>query len=124
MKAQPEFGDSENASLRTKSLNRFEDFVVGLADWDWAWWPAVSLRPSVKQDIDNMVLVRMTCIFGPMAGLLSSVMVVLVMHQMTVSLFIFLMMLGCIVFYTICKYTIARYWNRRARRLRALMKVL
>ncbi len=51
-------------------MRKFEDIMNWLTDLDWGWWPVLSMRPQKDDDIDNRVLLKISPIFGSVAGLI------------------------------------------------------
>jgi len=45
-------------------MDGLERFMNRLTDADWGWWPVVFLRPPQDRDIDTLVLLKITCVFG------------------------------------------------------------
>ena len=90
-----------------KYLNMFTDM-------DWGWWPVLHLRPEKIEDIDNIVLLKITPVFGTFATLIA------LLPNLPVSMPLsFAVLLICwTVFFVLYKFTFAAAWNRRARALR------
>ena len=100
-------------------MPRFEELMNSLTDHDWGWRPFLFLRPRKDQDMDNAVLLKMACCFGPAAGMLVLLLRFLFHRPITLSGTL-IVLLGCsILFFVGYKFTFAVFWNRRARRLRA-----
>jgi hypothetical protein len=100
-------------------MRRIEDFMNWMTDFDWGWWPALSLRPPKDRDIDNRVLFKISPIFGSIAGLLFLIMrIVDGTARFTFTEVIVSLLFGCLLFFILYKFTFAYFWNRRARRLR------
>ena len=97
-------------------MQRLEDLMNSLTDMDWGWWPAVFLRPPKHKDMDTVVLLKMTCFFGPMTALVVLLGRVVRMGRVTLSATDLL--LCCVLFFVLYRFTFAVAWNRRARRLR------
>ena len=101
-------------------MKQIEDFMNWLTDMDGGWWPVVSFRPPRDRDIDNRVLLKISPIFGGVAGLIVLLWFVFRhMTSITVGKVVIFYLLGCIAFFVIYKFTFAYFWNRRARRLRS-----
>ncbi len=101
-------------------MEHLEDFMNWVTDMDWGWWPVVALRPAKDADIDNKVLLKISPVFGPFAGILGFI--ILVMRGMVFFSLIRLvayMVVGTAIFFVVYKFTFAYFWNRRARRLRS-----
>ena len=105
--------------VRSYAMPRFEELMNSLTDHDWGWRPFLFLRPRKDQDMDNAVLLKMACCFGPAAGMLVLLLRFLFHRPITLSGTL-IVLLGCsILFFVGYKFTFAVFWNRRARRLRA-----
>ena len=101
-------------------MRQLEDFMNGLTDMDWGWWPVVSLRPPKDKDIDNKVLFQISLVFGSVLGLILFFLRE-VRHRTPFSAtsLVLYLLLGVIAFFIFYKVTFACFWNRRARRLRS-----
>ena len=100
-------------------MRQLEEFMNGLTDMDWGWWPVISLRPPKDKDIDNKVLLQISPVFGSMLGLILFFLRE-VRHRapFSVTTLILYLLLGVIAFFILYKFTFAYFWNRRATRLR------
>jgi hypothetical protein len=99
-------------------MRRLETFMNRLTDADWGWWPVVFLRPPQERDIDTLVLLKMTCVFGVGAGVIAVALMFsngIVLNTMRVLL---TLLVGCLGFFFVYRMTFAYVWNRRAKRLR------
>ena|SRR5260221_394923 len=105
------------------NATRLEDFMNNLTDQDWGWWPAVRLRPAKDRDMDNVVLFRMTLVFGVVLGFVYLLICRVVFGSLTPRGIGLCLIGGCLVFFFLYKFTFAIYWNRRARRLRDETKI-
>jgi hypothetical protein len=109
---------------RQKSMvDKLENFMNWLTDMDWGWWPILFLRPPKDQEMDNLVLLKMTPFFGSVVGILFLLVVVFGATGIPTSgniifALILCVLVGWILFFVIYKLTFAYFWNRRARRLR------
>jgi hypothetical protein len=100
-------------------MPRVEEFMNSLADQDWGWRPFLFLRPRKDQDMDNAVLLKMAVCFGPVIALFVFALR-LVLHRPLSLAGIMSVMFGSVAKFIIGdKITVALFWNRRARRLRA-----
>lgn len=96
-----------------------EDVSNRLADLDWTWWPMLSLRPARDQPITHRVVAKTTLFFGPTAALLIATLLWFDgVRRVRVLLSFSLPMI--VVFYLVMRGVTARYWNRRAARLRGV----
>ena len=100
-------------------MRQIEDFMNSLTDMDWGWWPVLFLRPPKDRDIDNIVLLKMTWLYGPVTGLLVFLVRLKRIQSVTAAGITFHVLLGCLLFFLLYKCTFAVFWNRRARRLRS-----
>ena len=101
-------------------MRQIEDFMNRLTDMDWGWWPVVALRPAKDKDIDNLVLFKISPVFGSVGGLL--LLFFRVFHRreaLTVMGIMLYLLIGCVAFFIVYKFTSAYFWNRRARRMRS-----
>ncbi|MBI5954102.1 MAG: hypothetical protein HY865_20790 [Chloroflexi bacterium] len=99
-------------------IDQIENFMNGLTDMDWGWWPVLSLRPAKDKDIDNVVLLKLSLIFGSSIGIFFLLIVFLTTGVMTWGIFLFCILLGWLLFFVVYKVTFVYFWNRRARRIR------
>jgi hypothetical protein len=97
-------------------MRPLEELMNSLTDMDWGWWPVVFLRPPKHKDMDMVVLLKMTCFFGPMTALVVLLGRFMRMGRATLSATDLL--LCCVFFFVLYKFTFAIAWNRRAKRLR------
>jgi hypothetical protein len=105
-------------------MDKLENFINGLTDMDWGWWPVLFLRPPKDQEMDDRMLLKLTFVFGSLVGALFMLALLLVgTGSLTFGdmlLFIvFCLFLGWTLFFVVYKLTFAYFWNRRARRLRS-----
>jgi hypothetical protein len=99
-------------------IDNIENFMNKLTDMDWGWWPVLFLRPAKDKDIDNLVLLKMSLIFGSVIGILLLLLYLALTRTSTLGCIVFFILLGWILFFINYKFTFAYFWNRRARRLR------
>ena len=97
-----------------------ETVLNRLTDADWGWWPVLSLRPAKDQDIDNLILVKLSLVFGPSAGFLAAFLVGVLLGIPSWRIFVVAIIATTILFFVIFKFTFAVCWNRRARQLRGI----
>ena len=89
-----------------------------LTDKDWGWWPFLFLRPRKEADIDNVLLLKMACCFGPLVTAFV-LFVRFTLREPITTASAGVCVVGCsIAFFIGYKLTFAIFWNRRARRLR------
>jgi hypothetical protein len=99
-------------------IDQIENFMNQLTDMDWGWWPVLFLRPAKDRDIDNVILLKLSMVFGSSIGILFLLTVFLTSGVMTWGIFLFCILLGWLLFFVVYKITFAYFWNRRAGRLR------
>jgi hypothetical protein len=100
-------------------MQKLENFMNWLSDKDRAWWPLVSMRPPKNTNIDDFLLLKITCFFGPATAVLMFIPSIGMLEAVTLKLIVIVMALACSGFFVGYKLTFAYFWNRRARRLRA-----
>ena len=99
-------------------MRRVENFVNYLADMDWGWWPVLSLRPPRDKDMDGTLIFKLTCLAGPVTGLLAFLIYSSYAKRVTPLSFVAHLVGGLLVFFLLFTFVCALCWNRRARRLR------
>ena len=99
-------------------MRQFEDFLNALTDMDWGWWPLLSARPAKSKNIDNLVLLKLTALFGTCLGLLWAAFYRLTAPNATLAAVAVRFVLGWFIYFLGYKLTFAYSWNRRATRLR------
>ena len=103
-------------------MKHVEDFMNTLSDVDWLWWPVLFLRPQKNKDIDNLLLLKISCFGGPATSCVSfllSLPCVITMSATDIAYYIlYCVVASNVIFYFVYKYTFTLFWNRRARRLR------
>jgi len=99
-------------------MDKIEDFMNRLTDMDWGWWPVLSLRPAKDKDIDNMLLLKLSLVFGAVVGVILLLVIVVSTGTMTLGVFLSCIITGWLLYFVINKITFVYFWNRRARRLR------
>ncbi len=97
--------------LKMESVVRY---LNKLTDMDWGWWPLLHLRPEKDEDIDNIVLLKITPVFGTFATLIA----ILPNLPLSVQLSITVLLCCWVAFFVVYKFTFAAAWNKRARMLR------
>ena len=100
-------------------IDQIEDFMNKLTDMDSGWFPVLFLRPTKDKDIDNVVLVKLSLVFGSAIGVI--LLLLNFTKEVGISLgnVVFSMLAGWVIFFVLYKLTFAFFWNRRARRLRS-----
>jgi len=103
-------------------IDKFENFMNGLTDMDWGWWPVLFLRPPKDCEMDNRILLKLTLVFGSLVGVLFLLALLLgATGPLTLGdiiiFIVFCLLFGWVLFFVIYKATFAYFWNRRARRL-------
>jgi len=110
-----------NSDARLHDMSKLENFMNRLTDMDSGWWPFLRLRPEMDQPIDNRLLLKMSICYGPLYGVILSLVVIpriSVLSWLTVAAGVLLnIALFTVLFFAFYKYTFAIFWNRRARRL-------
>ena len=99
-------------------MHGLERLMNRLTDADWGWWPVVFLRPPQDRDIDTLVLLKMTCVFGVGAGLIAVALMFSNGIVLNATRVLLTLVIGCLGFFVAYRMTFAYFWNRRARRLR------
>ena len=100
-------------------IDQIENFMNKLTDMDSGWFPVLFLRPTKDKDIDNVVLVKLSLVFGSAIGVI--LLLLNFTKEVGISLgnVVFSMLAGWVIFFVLYKLTFAYFWNRRARRLRS-----
>jgi hypothetical protein len=99
-------------------MDRIEAFMNKLTDIDWGWWPVLFLRPAKDKDIDNVILLKLSLVFGSALAVFWLLMIFLRRGFITSGTFVLAFILGWLFFFVGSKVSYAYFWNRRARRLR------
>jgi len=99
-------------------IDQIENFMNELTDMDWGWWPVLFLRPTKDKDIDNVILLKLSLVFGSAVGAFLSFMVFWKTGAITLITLLLSILLGWLLFFVGYKVTFVYFWNRRARRLR------
>ena len=99
-------------------IDQIEAFMNKLTDIDWGWWPVVFLRPAKDKDIDNVILLKLSLVFGSAIALFWLLLVFLRKEFITSGTFVSAFILGWLFFFVGSKISYVYFWNRRARRLR------
>ncbi len=96
-------------------MNRLFTFMNWLTDMDWGWWPVLHCRPARDRDIDFRVLLKVTPLFGSVAGIL---IVAASPHLRTPIGMAACITSSWVMFFVLYRITFAMAWNRRAKELR------
>jgi hypothetical protein len=99
-------------------LDPLEEFMNKLTDMDWGWWPVLAWRPQKNQDIDDLLLCKLSLVFGSLIGLVGWLVDIVKYSRISLGYAINIILLGWILFFLAYKFSFAIMWNRRARRLR------
>jgi hypothetical protein len=99
-------------------MDGFDELLNWFSDQDWAWWPLLRLRPARDQDIDHRVLLQLSSVFGPLAGIGAVLICSRICGVLPILTSVLVVLVTTVLFYLIYKYSFARCWNRRAARLR------
>ena len=98
-------------------IEKIEDFMNKLNDMDWTWWPVLFLRPPKDKNIDNLVLFKLTLLYGSLPGLLGWLVYTWRSRVISWVGAVLFILIGLILFFLVYKFTFAYFWNRRAKRL-------
>jgi len=90
------------------------DSLNWLSDQDWNWWPLLKLRPAKHDIITDRIALKLTAVFGTIAGL---AIVVIAKHYTSAERILIDIAIGWAAFYAIYRTTFVPAWNARARRL-------
>lgn len=106
-------------------MEGIEQFLNRLSDQDWNWWPCLSLRPAPDEPMTTKLVAQITLIYGPVAGLACSAIVIgwlslafgpLGFHEaMRIALLLTSTLM--VTFFIGYRSTVVVAWNRRAARL-------
>jgi hypothetical protein len=99
-------------------MDGLERFMNRLTDADWGWWPVVFLRPPQDRDIDTLVLLKITCVFGVGAAAIAVALMFSNGIVLNTTRVLLTLLVGCLGFFFVYRMTFAYFWNRRAKRLR------
>ena len=99
-------------------MDKIENFMNELTDMDWGWWPVLFLRPTKNKNIDNVILLKLSLIFGSVIGVFLLWLAYWKTGILALSTLLLSIPLGWLLFFVIYKFTFVYFWNRRARRLR------
>jgi hypothetical protein len=100
------------------SMKTLETLMNQLTDADWGWWPVVFLRPPRDHDIDTLILLKMTCVFGVGTGFIVIGLMASNGIELNTTRILLALVAGCLGFFIVYRTTFAYFWNRRAKRLR------
>ncbi|MEQ2008188.1 MAG: hypothetical protein ABMA26_15430 [Limisphaerales bacterium] len=101
-------------------MRKLEDLMNWMTDMDWGWWPVLSMRPPKDGDMDNRVLLKISPIFGSVAGLILYFLRPPPFGvEFKLEVMAFFVLAGWVAFYALYKVTFAYFWNCRAGRLRS-----
>ncbi len=99
-------------------IDKIENFMNYLSDIDWGWWPVLFLRPAKDKDFDNVILIKLSLVYGSVLGAFFVLLKFLKTGMPTLGEIFYFMLLGWVLFFVVFKFPGAYFWNRRARRLR------
>ena len=100
-------------------IDQIENFMNKLTDMDSGWFPVLFLRPTKDKDIDNVVLVKLSLVFGSAIGVILLLLNFTKEVGFSLGNVVFSMLAGWVIFFVLYKLTFAYFWNRRARRIRS-----
>jgi hypothetical protein len=93
-------------------LDKLENAMNWLSDQDWGWWPFLFLRPKKHEDMSTPEVAKMSFYYGIPLGLIFYI--IFRDFQWFLA--------GIVLFFVLFRLTFAMAWNRRARRLRTVVK--
>ncbi|MDQ3007596.1 MAG: hypothetical protein M3R47_19720 [Chloroflexota bacterium] len=93
-----------------------------LTDMESGWFPVLFLRPSKDEDIDNVVLLKLSLVFGSAIGVIFLWLEFTRDGGIGLGSVVFSAFSGWVIFFALYKFSFAYFWNRRARRLRTERK--
>ena len=99
-------------------IDQIENTMNKLTDMDSGWFPVLFLRPTQDKDIDNVVLIKLSLVFGTAIGIILLLLYFLTGAGISLSNVVFSIVSCWILFFVLYKFTFAYFWNRRAQRLR------
>jgi hypothetical protein len=85
-----------------------------LSDLDWGWWPLLRLRPEKSEQMTSRLVLRLTPLFGTLAGLAIAA---IAQHLASITHLLLDIAIGWIAFFVIQRGVFAPAWNARARKL-------
>ena len=100
-------------------MDQIEDFMNKLTDMDSGWFPVLFLRPTKDKDIDNMILLKLSLVFGSAIGVILLSLIFANGAGISLGNTTFSFLAGWVIFFVLYKVTFAYFWNRRAQRLRS-----
>ena len=100
-------------------IDQIENFMNKLTDMDSGWFPVLFLRPTKDKDIDNVVLVKLSLVFGSAIGVILLLLNFTKEAGISIGNVVFSILAGWVIFFVLYKLTFAYFWNRRARRIRS-----
>jgi hypothetical protein len=101
------------------SAHRVEDRINALSDQDWAWWPLLALRPRRDEALSEARLFVIALVFGGLCAAFAVLLLYLLFGEPLLIAAASIAALTFTLFYVAARFTLFRYWNRRAARLRA-----
>ena len=93
------------------------DFMNRLTDMDWGWWPMLSARPPKDRDIDSVVVLKITPVFGTAVALVA---ILPTLGSLSPTRLAIILVVCWVAFFAAYRATFAVAWNARARSLRAI----
>jgi hypothetical protein len=102
-------------------MQKIENWLNWLSDHDWSWWPLKSMRPPKNTRIDDIRILKMSCLMAPVIALLIFAPSWTVTERVGLKLILSLLALAFGGFFIGYKLTFAYCWNRRATRLRSAL---
>ncbi len=100
-------------------IDQIENFMNKLTDMDSGWFPVLFLRPTKDKDIDNVVLVKLSLVFGSAIGVILLLLNFTKEAGISIGNVVFSILAGWVIFFVLYKLTFAYFCNRRARRIRS-----
>jgi len=91
------------------------DALNWLSDQDWGWWPLLKYRPPKSEIISNVLVAKLTPLFGTLSGLAIAA---IAQHLRSVPYLSLDIAIGWVAYFVIYRASFVPAWNSRARSLR------
>ena len=101
---------------------RIEVLINGISDRDEQWGPLLFLRPDRHRPLSTLRLAALALLLGALFGMAGSVLLAVIARAFEKPIPpVYVMPLAMtFVYFVVGQFTVARAWNRRARRLAKL----
>lgn len=99
----------------SEEMRRIAVALNWLSDQDWSWWPLVKYRPAKERVISNILVLKMTPLFGTLSGLAIAV---IARHLPSLAYVLVDIAVGWIAYFVIFRASFVPAWNSRARSLK------